>query len=178
MCSAFFYKKQNISFEMQTKYLDKLLLFLPFAFALHNIEEALTIAKWSISNPDFYKSPISTNQFLIAVGIFTIIGFFIAFSKRFYSKKTYYYLINAGFSGMIMMNVFFPHLLGCIYLKKYTPGLVTGVILNLPLTIYILISLIKTNRIEFKQMILSIIIGCVAGSILAFLFLEIGKLLV
>ncbi len=162
----------------QLKHLDKLISLLPFAFAFHNIEEALTIAQWSISNPNFYKVPVSTKQFLIAVGIFTIIGFLITFSIKKRLTEKHYYLIISGFSGMIMMNVFFPHLLGFIYTKNYTPGLVTGLILNLPLTIYILNSLIKTKRVLLKQMTLSIIIGCLSGSILAFLFLKIGKLFV
>jgi hypothetical protein len=163
---------------MQTKYLNKSILLLPFAFALHNLEEALTIAKWSISNPNFYKAPVSTKQFLIAVILFTILGFLVTFSKRLYFAERYYYFVITGFAGMIMMNVIFPHLLGGIYLKKYTPGLITGLVINLPLTIYILMSLIKTNKVKIKQMILFTITGCVSGSILAFLFIQVGKLFV
>ena len=163
---------------MRTKYIDKSILLLPFAFALHNLEEALTIAKWSISNPNFYKVPVLTVQFSIAVGIFTIVGFLITFSKKMYFAEKYYFYVIIGFTGMIMMNVFIPHLLGAIYLKKYTPGLITGLLINLPLTIHILSSLIKSNKVEIKQMTLFIIVGCVLGSALAFLFIQVGKLFV
>jgi ABC-type uncharacterized transport system permease subunit len=39
----------------------------------------------------------------------------------------------------MLINVFFPHLVATIVLKKYCPGLLTGILFLIPTTVYILL---------------------------------------
>ncbi|QTE21802.1 HXXEE domain-containing protein [Polaribacter cellanae] len=155
--------------------LNTLIILLPFAFALHNFEEILGMEKWTKSIPIFIHKPVTTRQFGIAVILFTILGFAITFSKELYQTEKYYYLIITGFSGMLFLNVFFPHLLAVIYLRKYAPGIITGLLINLPLTITILLLVKDSEILSQKQMIFSVIAGGLIGIFLAFIFLKIGK---
>jgi len=155
--------------------LDILISILPFAFAIHNLEEAISMENWTKSIPSKVHPKVTTAQFSIAVGLFTVLGFLITLARNYYPSNEIYLLFVSGFAGMLFLNTFFPHLLATIYLKKYAPGVITGVLINLPLTILILWLVYKLQIISNLQLGLSILIGGLTGAILAFLFLKIGR---
>ena len=62
-----------------------------------------------------------------------------------------------GFISMMGLNSIFPHLVSTIVLRKYAPGLITGLFLNLPFSIIILIGHIK-HGIDIYYLLVSIII--------------------
>ncbi|MBN1473062.1 MAG: HXXEE domain-containing protein [Syntrophaceae bacterium] len=142
------------------------LLFL-LGFSLHNIEEALWLPKWSKHARKYHKE-VSPSEFRFAVIIVTAIGYLLTFQYFLFgsahSAAKYIYL---GFILMMVVNVFFPHLIATIVLKKYAPGLITGILLNAPCGIYILFKNIdKTDEVIFV---------IVAGIILAVVFLLVIK---
>jgi hypothetical protein len=113
------------------------LLFL-LGFSLHNIEEAIWLPKWSKHAKKFHKE-VSQNEFNFAVIIITTFGYLLTFQYLIladgFSLSKYIYL---GFISMMVLNAIFPHLLSSIVLKKYCPGTITGLILNMPIGIYLL----------------------------------------
>ena len=154
-----------------------LISILPFAFALHNIEEVFGMEKWTKSIPSFIHQPVTTRQFAIAVGLFTLLGFVIILTKNYYQTEMQYLYMVSGFAGMLFLNVFIPHLIATIYLKKYAPGAITGLLINLPLTTIILCTIIKSQKLTIIQVSISVIIGGIIGIVLAFSFLKIGKII-
>lgn len=70
---------------------------------------------------------------------------------------------------MMVMNTIFPHLILCIILKRYAPGLLSGLLLNVPIGLYILISEIEYIEIE-KIAISVIVVSLIIISILPVLF--------
>lgn len=155
--------------------LNTLISLLPFAFALHNFEEVLGMEKWTKSIPTFIHKPVTTRQFGIAVALFTILGFIITFSKGLYLSEKYYFTFITGFTGMLFLNVFFPHVLATIYLRKYAPGIITEIFINLPLTMAILLLVNDSKILSQGRIVLLVITGGLIGIILAFIFLKIGK---
>jgi len=138
------------------------LLFL-LGFSLHNIEEALWLPGWSKHARKYHKE-VSPSEFRFAVIIVTAIGYLLTFQYfvfgSAYAAAKYIYL---GFILIMIVNVFFPHLIATIILKKYAPGLITGLLLNAPLGLYILFKNInKTDELIFI---------IIAGVILAVFFL-------
>lgn len=113
------------------------ILFL-IGFTLHNIEEAIWLPKWSKSAKQ-YHAEVTTKQFIFAASIITILGYLISFQYLFYFNNSiigrYIYL---GFISMMVLNVIFPHLALTIILKKYAPGLVSGLFFTLPTGIMVL----------------------------------------
>lgn len=160
-----------------TNDLDILILILPFAFAIHNLEEIFGMEKWTKSIPSFIHSPVTTKQFGIAVGLFTFLGFAIIFTRNFYPTEKLYLLVVTSFAGMLFLNVFFPHLIATIYLKKYAPGIVSGLLINIPLTTLIFITIVNLEKLTVIEICFSAIIGGLIGIALAFTFLKIGKIL-
>ncbi|MDW7694580.1 HXXEE domain-containing protein [Flammeovirgaceae bacterium SG7u.111] len=157
--------------------LHTLVALLPFAFALHNLEEVFGMEKWTKSIPPSFHKPVITKQFAIAVSLFTLLGFISVYADGLYPSESLYYWVIAGFAGMILLNVFFPHLIATIYLKKYAPGVITGILINLPLALFILLELEKENLLTQSQLIVAIVSGGLVGVILAFVFLKIGNIL-
>ncbi|MGB5555166.1 MAG: HXXEE domain-containing protein [Flavobacteriaceae bacterium] len=157
--------------------LSTLIWMLPFAFALHNLEEIFGMEKWTKSIPSFIHKPVTTRQFGVAVTLFTVLGFVIVFAKGFYQTEKQYHFAIAAFAGMLWLNVFLPHLFATLYLKKYAPGVITGLVLNLPLATLILLKMDTNALLTLKELFFAIMIGGIIGIALAGLFLKIGRVL-
>jgi len=113
------------------------LIFL-LGFTIHNIEESIWLPEWSKHAKKFHE-PVERNQFIFAVIVVTIIGYLVTVAEIVDNTPgsifTYIYL---GFIGMMGLNTILPHLAATILLKKYAPGLITALLLNLPLSIIII----------------------------------------
>ncbi|MCW8849182.1 MAG: HXXEE domain-containing protein [Melioribacteraceae bacterium] len=132
------------------------LLFL-LGFTLHNLEESAWLPEWS-KHAKKYHEPVERNQFIFAVIIITMIGYLLTLFDIMVGQigniPNYIYL---GFIGMMGLNSIFPHLVSTIIIKKYAPGLITGILLNLPLSLIIIIHYIE-NGINIYYLILSIFV--------------------
>jgi hypothetical protein len=127
---------------------DSLIKYLPFVFALHNFEEA-----WAICNTgkfELNKFVVSSNQFIIAVSLFTILGFVLVFGKKLYRDQKYYQYTILGFTGMLFLNAFFPHILSVIYFRTYMPGSITALTLILSATSFILWKIFQSKIFSNK----------------------------
>ncbi len=132
------------------------LLFL-FSITLHNIEEALWIPRWSRYAQKFSKQ-VSGDEFHFAVLVITILaylatGLFIFFPENLILKYFFF-----GFMGAMMFNIIFPHLILTIILKKYSPGLITGVLLIMPFNSLIIVSSLNNSIINLSEVIVSTIV--------------------
>jgi hypothetical protein len=138
------------------------LLFL-MGFTLHNLEESVWLPEWSKHVKAFHE-PVKRNQFIFAVIVITMIGYLVTFVNILFDQpgniSNYLYL---GFIGMMGLNSIFPHLVATFILKKYAPGLLTGILLNLPISCFIIIHYIQKG-VNIYYLILSIVI--VTGLIL------------
>ena len=131
---------------------------MPFAFVLHNFEEV-----WAIRTP----------QFIIAVSLFTLLGFAVVFLRGWQGWK---YVVTA-FAGMLFLNVFFPHILSAIWYGRYMPGLISAVGLILPLTVVIIWKIHKAAWFLPRRFLLIILLGGLAGILLVAAFQGVGHLL-
>lgn len=105
------------------------LLFL-FGFSLHNLEEALWLPAWS-KHAERFHAPVKSEVFHFALIIVTTEAFLIT-ALRFAFPDSPATPVFHGFVCMMMLNVFVPHLLATVMLRRYAPGLITGLTLNLP----------------------------------------------
>ena len=87
--------------------LNKVIAILPFGFMLHNIEEAIYIEDWIRKSPLSIRYFVTTKQFVIAVTLFTALGFIAVFVKSMYKNEERFLILITGFSGMLLLNVRF-----------------------------------------------------------------------
>ena len=144
------------------------LLFL-FGFTLHNLEESIWLPEWSKQAGNYHK-PIERNAFVFAVICITVLGILLtALDVWVGGPGRVVTLVYLGFVGMMGLNALFPHLLATIVLKRYAPGLLTGLLLNLPLSILI-ISVYKAG-FQFSLVLFTILlVSLILAGSLRYLF--------
>ena len=142
------------------------LIFL-LGFTIHNIEESVWLPEWSRYAKKFHE-PVERSQFVFAVIVVTIIGYLATVAEIIENIPggvfSYVYL---GFIGMMGLNTVLPHLAATILLKKYAPGLITALLLNLPLSIIII-----TRYIVAGINVYFLIIAILAFTVITLLLLK------
>jgi hypothetical protein len=115
---------------------QKLIWILAASETLHNFEEALWLPSWSRTLTIRHPS-VGEFEFRFAIGLLTfliyIILYYCAKTDNPFSK----YLLG-GMLIMILLNVFIPHVAASILTGHLVPGVVSGVLLNIPVTVYLL----------------------------------------
>jgi hypothetical protein len=152
------------------------ILFL-MSFTLHNIEEGIWLPKWS-KYAGKYHPQVANNEFHFAVMVITLLGFLLTFlffvSGNSNEIIKYLYL---GFLLMMCFNAVFPHLMATMFLKKYAPGTLTGILLNLPIGLFIIFGKYG-DSLELKKLM----IGFAVITIITFISLrplfKLGKRLI
>lgn len=139
-----------------------LVLFFCFAITLHNIEEAIWLPKWSQQSSRFQK-PVTSSEFHFAVVFITILAYLSSIYFFYMPDSIFAKWIFIGFLGSMIVNAIFPHLFVTILMKKYAPGLITGLLLNLPINSLIIYKMFSNNLITWKELAIS---TCVVGIIL------------
>ena len=125
-------------------------IYLVIAWSVHNLEEALTMPKWLGINatqlPYTKFIPVSTLQqglpiaLIIATLLLILIPVLAIYKKwdhRIFGIVLVMCLINA-----------LGHLLITIVFWGYSPGVITALIINLPLSIFIIRQLFKYNLLK------------------------------
>jgi len=149
-------------------------VFFPLAITLHNLEEAIWLPKWSKYAKQFHK-PIEANVFYFAVIFVTILAYLSTFLAIAFPSSWLWKHIFYGFLGAMILNTFVPHLASTIVLRKYSPGLATGLFLLIPVNSIILYQSVMLGHAKLLDLILSILI--VSATLLSLLpvFFKIGE---
>ncbi|MET3208194.1 UNVERIFIED_CONTAM: multisubunit Na+/H+ antiporter MnhE subunit [Paenibacillus sp. PvR008] len=154
--------------------MEELVILFLFAITLHNLEEALWLPAWS-NQASKFKKPVGKNEFYFAVIFITSLAYLSTFFYLFFPNSTMAKYILIGFLGSMIINTIFPHLLATIVLKRYAPGLLTGILLNIPINSFIIYQFFQNNELTFRALFLStLIVGGVLLSLIPVLF-KIGK---
>lgn len=142
---------------MDTITLTVLKIIFLLGFTLHNLEEAIWLPEWTKYAKNYHQQ-VTRNQFVFAVIIITIIGYIITVLDIVYANiGDFINYIYLGFIGMMAVNTIFPHLISTIALKKYTPGLITALLLNLPISLLIITHYIQSG-INIFYLIISVVV--------------------
>ncbi len=164
-------QKKNASLEhKENKQVRYYAIFFCLAITLHNIEEAIWLPQWSqLGHP--LQQPVTANEFYFAVIIITALAYFISFLFVHFPGIKIIKWAFIGFLGSMIFNAFFPHLISMILMKKYAPGFITGLLLNVPINSFILYKLHTQHLISAKNIIIStVIVGALLLMLIPFLF--------
>jgi hypothetical protein len=110
----------------------------PVAFTIHNIEEALWLPGFSQSAKKYHK-PVGRFEFVFALIVITVLATVITFLFYLSGRQSVACYLFFAFNFGMLINVFFAHLAATIALRRYCPGLLTGILLLAPTTIYLLL---------------------------------------
>jgi hypothetical protein len=127
---------------------------IPLFFIIHNMEEILLFKR---TNVYYELTGIDFTAFSVAVLLISAIVVFAFRFSEIYKNGHYFYYIAIGLLTGMVLNALTAHLIGSIYFKTLMPGLISSLVLILPLACYIFIKDLK-SVIKRKNIILSMII--------------------
>lgn len=137
---------------------------------LHNIEEGLWLPQWSRYAKKFYK-PVDGGAFHFALIIVTALAYLISGLFIFFPDNEAIKYIFIGYVSTMLLNVIFPHLAATVIMKNYVPGIITGILVNLPLNSLIIRYMIKIKAVSLFGLVFSTLItSFVIVFLLPFLF--------
>ncbi len=152
-------------------------IFFPIAITLHNIEEAIWLPKWSQRAKGFH-GPVEPNEFFFAVLLVTILAYLSTFLAVVFPSVWLWKQIFFGFLGTMILNTFVPHILATIILRRYSPGLLSGLLLLIPINSTILYQAITNGNIQWFELVISTVTVAVILLSLLPLFFRLGKKLI
>lgn len=118
---------------------------------IHNIEEAVFLPAWS-AGAGLWSGHLTAFQFRSAVAAVTLLIYVII----------YYYMRNGnnfsthlycGTLVVILVNVFVPHLAVSVLISSCSPGVLSGIILNVPVTLYLLRRGLRENLFTYRVLV-------------------------
>ncbi len=121
------------------------------AVTLHNLEEALLLPAWSQS-AGLWHPPIGAREFYFAVTVLTLFAYAVVYFAVTRGRESMGAYILSGYALAMLLNVFFPHVIASVIMRRYAPGTLTGLLLNLPVTFLLLRQGIREKYIHARKL--------------------------
>lgn len=112
---------------------QKLQWLFPIAVTLHHSEEALWMPGWASQH--HIRLPFAlpqAGQIRFALFVLTVAAFALTWLSQHKGKQSFWAYLMFGSIVAVLVNVFVPHVPATLLYRTYTPGLVTAVLVNLP----------------------------------------------
>jgi hypothetical protein len=115
---------------------------------IHNIEEAIWLPAWS-ADAGLWNGHVTADQFRFAVAAVTLLVYAIIY---YYTRNgnNFSTRLYCGTLVIIFVNVFVPHLAASVITASYSPGVLSGIILNVPVTLYLLRSGLREKLFTYS----------------------------
>ncbi|MCH1639265.1 HXXEE domain-containing protein [Paenibacillus timonensis] len=137
-------------------------------FVIHDMEEIIWVGPWAKRNrqkvtvtvPARMKRSltqmlnITSSQFAVAVLLEFIV--FVPFTLMAAEQGRFFIFLS--FNTLFFLHVF-THVAQSLYLKMYTPGVVTAVLIVLPYSLLLFNRLLSENLVTWGEVLLSIPVG-------------------
>ncbi len=141
--------------------LKKKLMLVPILLAIHNIEEAVTMPAWMADHGEYLKSAVplfqhlnfSSTQLYVSLVNVTIIpaaAVFLLLRKELTQRKI---LAVLFLQSVIFFNALIPHIIGLPVLGMYNPGTISAVLINLPFSIYLFVTVYRAEILPLKSLL-------------------------
>ncbi len=126
--------------------------FFALAITVHNIEEAMLLPAWS-QNAGKWHHPVDTKEFRFAVIVLTLLAFVAASLATACGKESAGAYLVAGYALAMLLNVLFPHVIATVMMRRYAPGTLTALLLNLPVTLFLLYRGFREGYIHYERFV-------------------------
>jgi Protein of unknown function with HXXEE motif len=146
----------------------KLQWLFPIAVTLHNAEEAIWMPRWSAGHAaQLPVHPPGAAEITAALVVFTAAAFAVTYlSTRRGPESIWAYLIF-GYIVAMLANVFVPHVPAAMVFHGYAPGVVTAVLINLPVMSILLICMLHEGWVHgWKMTVFGIGVPLMLGGVI------------
>ena len=119
----------------------------PIVVALHNAEEAIWFPKWS-QRMGLWHAGYSPSVFRFAAAGLTALAFVVTYLSVRTSKQTVWTYLVFGYMAAMLANALIPHLAVTLARCSYMPGVITGVVLNLPVLSLLVVLAVREGYVS------------------------------
>lgn len=156
----------------------KLIWLLAIAETIHNLEEAIWLPEWSQTvSMGIWQSPVGTFEFRFAVVLLTVLLYVLIYVFARHENK-FLDALMGGVLLMVIFNVFMPHLIASIFTSDLVPGVVSGMLLNVPVCLYLLWRGLNEGIYKTRTVLLcGLALAAIALPLLQVLFI-LGRLII
>jgi len=146
----------------------KLQWLFPIAVTLHNAEEAIWMPRWSAGHAaQFPVHPPGAAEIIAALVVFTAAAFAVTYLSTRRGPESIWAYLTFGYIVAMLANVFVPHVPAAIVFHGYAPGLVTAVLINLPVMSILLICMLREGWVHgWKMTVFGIGVPLMLGGVI------------
>jgi hypothetical protein len=123
----------------------------PVAVTLHNGEEAIFMPGWISTHSNQLRLQPRPGSIWFGLLLATLAAWAVTvLSTRKGKESVWTYLLFGGAATMLI-NVFVPHIPATLLFEQYTPGIVTAVLLNLPVMSILLYKAVEDHWVSGRS---------------------------
>jgi len=157
--------------------LRRALWWAPALFLVHNTEEGVAMVRWAARDlpglveraraaipPDLLPPPAAdllarfqpppATEFAWSAALATILPALVYWAGARRGPRSRLTALAVWLQAMFLLNVFVPHLAATLWLRRYTPGVVSAVLLNLPLSWVVLRAALREGVVSRRGLVL------------------------
>lgn len=143
----------------------------PIAVTLHNAEEAIWMPGW-MAQPasQLPVHPPAARVIRVALLLLTVLAFAVTAASAKKGAQSVWAYLTFGYIVAMWVNVLVPHLPASVLFFSYTPGVVTAVVINLPLMSFLAVRAMAEQWVTgWKAALAGVAVPAALGSAIAFL---------
>jgi hypothetical protein len=146
----------------------KLQWFFPIAVTLHNAEEAIWMPHGSAGHAtQLPVHPPGAAEIIAALVVFTAAAFAVTYLSVLRGPESIWAYLSFGYIVALLANVFVPHVPAAIVFHGYAPGLVTAVLINLPVMSILVIRMLREEWVHgWKMALFGIGVALMLGGVI------------
>jgi hypothetical protein len=151
---------------------QKLQWLFPIAVTFHNSEEALWLPAWWVRHAKEVPVHPGAGTFRYAVAVLTVAAFVVTYLSERKGKESVWAYLLFGCIVAMLANVLIPHIPASFVFRSYTPGVVTAVLINLPVMGFLSIRAVREGWVSGrKAVVFGVAVPIAIAGIIPMLFL-------
>jgi hypothetical protein len=145
----------------------------PIAVTLHNCEEAIWMPGWVARHAArFPWHPPGAAEIRFALVVLTVAAFLVTWLSARRGPESLWVYLMFGYIVAVLMNVFVPHVPATLAFRSYTPGIVTAVVINLPVMSFLVVGAVREGWVSgIKAVAFAVGVPAVIGAMIPVLFI-------
>lgn len=121
----------------------------PIAVTLHNAEEAIWMPGWAAKHlEDVVGRPPGATEIRTALVVLTVAAFVATCLSVRRGPESVWAYLTFGYIIAMLANVFVPHVPAAIVVRGYAPGVVTAVLINLPVMSLLAVRMVRERWVS------------------------------
>jgi hypothetical protein len=117
----------------------------------HNLEEAIWLPGFIAMHADRLPWAVRPGEFRLAIFVLTVAAWVMTYLSWRTGKQTPWAYLEFGYVIAMLVNVFVPHIPSVFIFRRYVPGVVTAIALNLPVLTFLATKAVREGYVSGRK---------------------------